>query len=109
MPIRASSRGLTNGYSGTPLPRTRTKSGTDPAAKRISPRTRSVHARSSSGIRSRSTGSRPLGPEGRLLLVGEEAVVVVVAELGVLPGREAAGVDLLVGGERLVGVPGRQQ
>ena len=47
--------------------------------------------------------------EGRLLGVGEEAVVVVVAELGVLAGGPAAGVDLLVGRERLVGVPGRDQ
>ena len=34
---------------------------------------------------------------------------VVVAELGVLPGGQPAGVDLLVGGEGLVGVPGGQQ
>src|ERR671916_468904 len=31
MPIRASSTGLTNGYSGAPLARTITKSGTEPA------------------------------------------------------------------------------
>ena len=47
--------------------------------------------------------------EGGLLRVGEEAVVVVVAELRVLAGGPAAGVDLLVGGEGLVGVPGGQQ
>ena len=50
-----------------------------------------------------------LGPEGGLLLVGEEPVVVVVAELRVLPGGQPAGVDLLVGGEGLVGVPGGEQ
>src|SRR3712207_7850842 len=40
-----------------------------------------------------------LGAEGGLLLVGEEAVGVVVAELGVLPGGQAAGLDLLVRSE----------
>ena len=80
-----------------------------PAAKRISPRTRSVQARSSSGIRSRSTGSRPSARNAAFCSSVRYAVVVVVAELGVLAGGAAAGVDLLVGGERLVGVAGGQQ
>ena len=50
-----------------------------------------------------------LGPEGGLLLLGQEPVVVVVAELGVLPRGEPAGVDLLVRREGLVGMPRGQQ
>lgn len=47
-----------------------------------------------------------LGTVGRALLVGEVAVVVVVAEFGVATGGQVAGFDLLGGGERLVGVAG---
>lgn len=57
--ISASSTGLTKVYNGSPLARVIAKSGTEPAAKVVGPRTRSSHERSSSGIRNRSTGLRP--------------------------------------------------
>ena len=50
-----------------------------------------------------------LGPERGLLLRRQVAVVVVVAQLGVAPGRAMPGLDLLVAGEGLVGEAGRQQ
>ena len=59
MPMSASSTGFTRVYSGEPSARTTTKSGTEPALKVISPRTRSVKVMSSSGMRSRQTGARP--------------------------------------------------
>ena len=57
--ISASSTGFTRVYSGCPLARTTTKSGTVPALKVISPRTMSVKEMSASGIRRRQVGSRP--------------------------------------------------
>ena len=57
--INTSSTGLTKVYNGSPLARVSAKSGTTPAAKVVSPRTRSRQLMSSSGIRSRSTGLRP--------------------------------------------------
>ena len=59
MRMSASSTGLTSVYSGSPLPRTITKSGTCSLANSIGPRTRSSQRQSRSGIRTRSTGRRP--------------------------------------------------
>src|SRR5699024_7299141 len=54
-------------------------------------------------------GLAALGAEGGLLLLGEVAVVAVVAELRVAAGGAVALGDLLRGGEGLVDVPGLLQ
>ncbi len=101
--MSASSTGLTSVYSGWPLPRTITKSGTLPALNVTSPRIRSVKVMSSSGMRRRTTGSRPSARKAAFCSSRQVAVEAVVAELGVAPGGEVARLDLLGRGEGLVG------
>ena len=84
-------------YKGSPEARVRAKSGTVPAANVVSGHPRAPHRLAS-----------PPG-EVRALLVGEVAVEVVVAELGVAPGGEVAGLDLLRCGVGQICLPGLQQ